>query len=479
MRELTLEFIVAALSGQTLEETTRIDSVVIDSRDAGPGSLFVALPGESVDGHEYVAAALQNGALAAIVDREVDAPYPVLDLRRSAEASNVTLPLQTPLLLRVDEVLMALQEAARQWMTRFDTRVIGITGSVGKTTTKELVAEVLDERYVTLKSEKSYNNEIGVPLTVLKLTDRYERVVLEMSMYVEGEISLLCDIAPPQVGVVTMIAPVHLERAGTMQSIVDAKSELVEALPPDGVAILNIDDDLVMSMAGRTRARVVTYGLNPAADFWADQITGLGLDGVRFRLHHGSTQRHIKLPMLGRHSVHTALRSAAVGVVEGLDWEEIATGLQTSRSQLRLLAVKGPRDSVIIDDTYNASPPSTIAALNLLNDLVGGRRIAVLGDMLELGSYEEQGHRLVGIRAAAVLSLLITVGERGKVIAQEALRSGMPAADVKIMDSAEEAAAFLLEIVQPGDKILVKGSRAVGMERVVFILNQGAGEAYS
>ncbi len=479
MPDLTLEFIIQALGGQSFAGATPVGEAVFDSRDVTPGSLFVALEGESTDGHRFAREALERGAAAAIVDRALDAPYPVIDLRRGAETTHEP-PLQTPVLLRVEDSLLALQEAARQWMRCFDTRTIGITGSVGKTTTKELVAEVLDERYVTLKSEKSYNNEIGLPVTALKLNDACERLVLEMSMYDVGEIALLCGIAPPHVGVVTMIAPVHLERARTMERIIDAKAELVEALPPapEGIAILNIDDQAVMSLAGRTRANVLTYGLNPQADFWADRIEGLGLDGIRFRLHHADTQRQIKLPMLGRHSVHTALRAAAVGWVEGLSWAEIATGLQTSHSQLRLLAVTGPRGSVILDDTYNASPPSTIAALNLLNDLIEGRRIAVLGDMLELGSYEAQGHEIVGIRAAAVVSLLVTVGERGKIIAQAARRAGMPAGDIRVMDSAEEAAEFLLAEIRPGDTVLVKGSRAIGMERVVGILTEqtAAGE---
>lgn len=469
MPELTLEFLITALGGAAGEEATPVMGVEIDSRRVKPGGLFVALPGENTDGHDYVNAVLEAGAIAALVDRDLGLPYPVADLRAGQKG---TMPAGLPALIRVDDVLEALQALARAWVRRFDVRTIGITGSVGKTTTKELVTEVLDERYTVLKSEKSYNNEIGIPLTVLNLTDRHERMVLEMSMYDVGEIALLCGIAPPDVGVVTIIAPVHLERARSMERIIDAKAELVEALPADGVAILNYDDQAVMSLAERTAAKVITYGLNAEADFWADQIEGLGLDGIRFWLHHGSVSRQIKLPMLGRHSVHTALRAAAVGVVEGLNWDEIATGLQTSRSQLRLLAVQGPNDSVILDDTYNASPPSTIAALNLLNDITEGRRIAVLGDMLELGSYERQGHEMVGIRAAAVVTLLVTVGERGKIIAEAARRGGLPAADIHVMETAEEAAAFLLEGVRPGDTILVKGSRAVGMERVVRLLTE-------
>ena len=473
---LTLEFFIEALSGTPVAGTHPVSDVVIDSRKAGPGTLFIALHGEKADGHDYVADALRRGAQAALVEREMDLPYPVVDLRPGA-SDKPSLPAELPALLRVEDTLLALQEAARRWVRRFDARIIGITGSVGKTTTKEVTAQMLSRRYVTLKSEASYNNEIGLPLTVLRLRPEHERVVLEMSMYVPGEIALLCDIAPPQVGVVTLIAPVHLERAGTLENIIAAKTELVRALPPapEGVAILNMDDENVMGMAKHTQARIVTYGLNPQADIWADRIEGLGLDGIRFWLHHGDEHRQLRLPMLGRHSVHTALRAAAVGLVEGMHWDEIVAGLQESRNQLRLIAVKGPRGSVILDDTYNASPESTIAALNLLNDLMEGRRIAVLGDMLELGSYEELGHKRVGVRAANVADLLVTVGERGRIIAREAARAGMPEDAIRAMETAEEAAAFLKDIIQRGDAILVKGSRAVGMERVVSLLTQGTG----
>jgi UDP-N-acetylmuramoyl-tripeptide--D-alanyl-D-alanine ligase len=476
MPGLTVEFILEALSGTAPEGSHFLGEPVIDSREAAPGSLFVALSGEHTDGHDYVGDAIRRGAAAALVEREVDLPveHQVVDLRAGAAPPD---SLALPAVLLVDDTLRALQTAARRWVRQFSTRIVGVTGSVGKTTTKEVIADVLGQRFNTLKSEASYNNEIGLPLTVLRLNDEHERVVLEMSMYVQGEIALLCDIAPPQVGVVTLIAPVHLERARTIENIIDAKTELVRALPPapEGVAILNMEDQNVIGMAAHTRARVFTYGLQPPADIWADQIEGLGLDGVRFWLHYKGDRRQIKLPMLGQHSVHTALRAAAVGLVEGLSWEEIITGLQQSRNQLRLLTVKGPHGSVILDDTYNASPTSTIAALNLLNDLMEGRRIAVLGDMLELGSYEVTGHRRVGVRAAAVADLLVTVGERGRIIAQEAIRSGMPAGAVEAVESAEEAVAFLLDRIRSGDAVLVKGSRAVGMERIVYALAVEAG----
>ena len=354
------------------------------------------------------------------------------------------------------------------WRQRHRVRVVGITGSVGKTTTKELAAAVLARRYVTLKSEASFNNEIGLPLTLMHLTDEHERAVLEMGMYDVGEIADLARIARPDVGIVTIIGPVHLERAGTIERIVEAKAELVRALPPapTGVAILNYDDEYVRGMAQATSARVFYYGLSPEADLWADRIEGLGLEGIHFHLHYGSETLHVKIPLLGRHSVHTALRAAAVGLVEGLTWQEIIEGLRMPSAQLRLVAVPGPGGSTILDDTYNASPASTLAALNLLDEL-DGRKIAVLGDMLELGETEQEGHEKVGMRALEVADVLITVGPLGRIIGQTALRWGMPADRVHIVESNAEAVTRLEQIVTDKDIILVKGSRALQMEEIV------------
>ena len=378
-----------------------------------------------------------------------------------------------PLVVKVSDSLAALQKVAAFWRRRRVVRVIGITGSVGKTTTKELTAAVLARRYVTLKSEASYNNEIGLPLALMGLTDKHECAVLEMGMYDLGEISDLVRIAQPHVGVVTIVGPVHLERARTLDRIVKAKMELIEALPPapEGVAILNYDDERVRGMAEATAARVFYYGLSPEADLWADDIEGLGLQGIRFQLHYAGETLHVKIPLLGRHSVHTALRAAAVGVTEGLTWQEIVEGLRGPSAQLRLVAVPGPKGATILDDTYNASPASTIAALNLLEELEG-RKIAVLGDMLELGDYEWEGHEKVGMRALEVADVLIAVGPLGRIIGETALRWGMPADRVTIVEGNTEAIALLEQMVTGEDVVLVKGSRAMRMEEVVDALGR-------
>jgi UDP-N-acetylmuramoyl-tripeptide--D-alanyl-D-alanine ligase len=264
-----------------------------------------------------------------------------------------------------------------------------------------------------------------------------------------------------------------MERLGTIEAIADAKRELVEVLPPgpEGVAILNIDDPLVMNMAAYTEARVFTYGLDQKADLWADDIDSMGLEGISFTLHSGRDHLSIHVPLLGRHSVHTSLRAAAVGLVEKLSWDEIVAGLRGLNSQLRLVAVPGPRGSVILDDTYNSSPESAIAALNLLADLPG-RRIAVLGDMLELGPVEESSHRLVGRRTWGVADLLVAVGARGKLIGEEAILAGMPSTVVYLVDDSDEAIQVLEDVIQSGDMVLVKGSHGARLDKIVAALGE-------
>ncbi len=468
---LTFAHVIEALTGRPAPGADWvITDAVVDSRKAIPGALFVALPGEKVDGHEFLADAFEHGANLELVQQDTPPEFSVLDLRQDIP-QDVWQDLEPPLCLRVEDSLQALQQIARHWRQQLSLRVVGITGSVGKSTTKELTAEVLEQRFRTIKSPGNLNNEIGLPLSLLRATEAHERAVLEMGFYVPGEIAFLCEIARPQVGVVTNVSQVHLERAGSLQAIVDGKAELVESLPPapEGVAVLNYDEPLVRSMADRTQAAIFYYGLSEQADLWASDVQGLGLEGVRFVLHYCGESVHVRVPLLGRHSVHTALRAAAVGLVEGLTWEEIVAGLQSSHTQLRLVAVHGPGGALLLDDTYNAAPPSVIAALNLLAEL-DGRRIAVLGDMLELGDYEERGHRMVGSRAAAVADLLVAVGERARWIADEALKSGMASEQVVTLQDSEQAIDYLKTRIGEGDIVLVKGSRGMRMDRIVSAL---------
>ncbi len=483
MKRLTLRDIWHALVGPDATPLGplgdhEVSDVMIDSRATTQDSLFVALRGERTDGHLFLRDAFRGGAIAALAEPTA---HDMCDQATFVYANGSLLPpagkqVDRPLVFVVPDSLSSLQRLAAYWRAALPVEAVGITGSVGKTTTKETVANVLGQRSMTLRSEGNLNNEIGLPLTLLRLTPEHQRAVLEMGMYALGEIARLCELARPRIGIVTNVGPVHLERLGTIERIAQAKAELPQALPPadeGGVAILNADDPLVHAMAGLTRARVFTYGLTPDAALWADAVESQGLEGIRLRFHYADEAFHVRLPMLGRHSVHTALRGAAAGLADGLSWAEILLGLQDVRGQLRLMVVPGLQETTLIDDTYNASPESMLAALNLLEDIANGthRLIAVLGDMYELGSYAEAGHRRVGGRAAQILSKLITVGAQARWIAEEAQACGMPSSGIHPVETNTDAIGVLQGMLRPGDIILVKGSRAAAMERIVDALS--------
>jgi UDP-N-acetylmuramoyl-tripeptide--D-alanyl-D-alanine ligase len=473
---LTLADVLEALSGVRPDRANQvITDAVIDSHQAIPGCLFIALPGERADGHDFVQEAFENGTRFALVQKDPTDQFALLNLQGDWQPDELSSIGDAPLCLLVNDSLQGLQKIARFWRRKLDLRVVGITGSVGKSTTKELVAEVLGQRYRTLKNPGNLNNEIGLPLTLLRLSEAHERAVLEMGFYVPGEIAFLCDLALPQIGVITNVGTVHAERAGSQEAIARGKSELVQALPaqPEGVAILNYDDPWVRQMADKTQARVFFYGLDPNADLWADGVESLGLEGIRFRLHYHGEILHLRVPLLGRHSVHTALRAAAVGLVDSLTWQEIVNGLRSGNAQLRLVTARAQSGALILDDTYNASPQSTLAALNLLEELEG-RKVAVLGDMLELGQYEARGHEMVGVRVAEIADALVTVGERGHMIASAAIQSGLSQEVVTELDSVEEAISFLQARLGSGDVVLIKGSHGMRMDRIVSALEEGS-----
>jgi len=447
-----------------------ISQVTIDSREATPDSLFVALKGEHEDGHTFIRDALERGASAVIAEpmaQQLGLPAATFISGEPPETEQA----EPPYIFIVPDSLAGFQEVAAYWRRQLPhIRVVGVTGSVGKTSVKEQVTSVLKQRFHTLKSAGNYNNEIGLPWSLLQLTPEHERAVLEMGMYAIGEIRHLANLALPHTGVVTNIGPTHLERLGSLEAITDAKAELVEALPPQGTAILNGDDPRVRSLAERTEAQVFTYGLSPTCDLWADQIESRGIEGLRFQFHTASEDIFAVVPLLGQHSVHTALAAASVGLIEGEGWDEIIGGLKDISAKVRLVTVPGIHGSIILDDTYNASPASTLAALNLLADLPG-RRIAVLGDMYELGSYEQAGHELVGTRTADVADLLVTVGKLGRLIGEAALAAGMKDQQVQAFATKQEAIHLLRTLLQERDILLVKGSRGLQMEEIVAALS--------
>lgn len=471
---LTIGKCLHALTGKIPEFTGPIvTGAKVDSRSVSPGNIFVAMAGEKTDGHLFIENAFRNGAVAALIDHDIDDAFQTIDLTTSDEIRS-DIDFSSPVCIKTSSSIKALQTIAKFWREQLQLDVIGITGSVGKSTTKELTADVLRTQYKTLKNAGNLNNEIGLPLTLLELTEEHQVAVLEMGLYVPGEIKFLCDIATPRIGVITNVGTVHAERAGSQEAIAKGKAELIQSLPaaPQGVAILNFDDPWVQPMAKLTAARVFYYGLSSKADLWADQIEGMGLEGIRFRLHHNNDVLHLRVPQIGRHSVHTVLRAVSVGLMLNLSWNEIIHNLQTSKNQIRLNTVYSSKGSLILDDTYNASPESTLAALNLLHEL-DGQKIAILGDMKELGPYEKQGHEKVGARAADICDTLITYGELSAMIAGSAQQSGLSARHIHHFTDMNELITFVNQISTGNEVILVKGSNSLNMDRIVSALEAG------
>jgi UDP-N-acetylmuramoyl-tripeptide--D-alanyl-D-alanine ligase len=454
--------IARVTSGRLLRSSDRpVRGGAVDSRQVEPGQAFVALPGERTDGHEYLGRAAAAGAGALIVSRPLDAA--------TLEAlGDVTVVL-------VADGLRALGALGAAWRRRFAPLVVGITGSIAKTSTKEATATVLGRRFTTLRSEGNLNNEIGLPLTLLRLGPEHEAAVLEMGMYAGGEIADLAAMAAPRIGVVTAVQAVHLSRVGTLDAVGRAKAELVEALPTDGTAVLNADDPRVVRMASSTVARIVSYGFDPDADVGAERVQSAGAAGMRFMLRIGGTRRPVATPALGRHGVHNGLAAAAVGLAAGCTLDDIVDGLALGWSAPHRDRLLAAGDVTVLDDSYNASPGSVLAALELLTTLPAARRVAVLGEMLELGDAHERGHREVGGAAAEVVGLLVVVGAGAGPMADAAIEGGLPADRVLRVDDAEAALDALRPRLRVGDTILVKGSRGVALDGLVERLVAEAG----
>jgi len=456
--------LVAATGGTLLRDAGRpIRGGAVDSRAVELGNLFVALPGEQTDGHRFLDAAVSAGAAALLVSSPLDAA--------TLEAlGRVTV-------VRVPDALLGLQAIGAAWRARFDPLVVGITGSLAKTSTKDATAAVLAAALPTLKSEGNANNEIGLPLTLLRLGPQHRAAVLEMGMYVGGEIATLARLGRPEIGVVTAVAPVHQERAGSLAAIEDAKAELVEALPPDGTAVLNADDARVRTFGSRTRASVIRYGFAADADVTAERVMGRGAAGMTFEVVARAPRRTrfaAEIAALGRHSVQNALAAAAVGLLAGLPDEAIVAGLAThwaAASAHRGAIVDAP-GLTILDDTYNASPPAVFAALEVLVSLPG-RPVAVLGEMLELGDAHAASHSRVGEAAGRLVAELIVVGQGAAGIAEGAVAAGLAAAHVHRVPDRAAAIEILPTVLRPGDVVLVKASRGAGLEAIVDALRAG------
>lgn len=426
---------------------------IIDSREAKPNDLFVALSGARTDGHDHAAQAVESGASGCILKHTVDGT-------------------ETASCFYVDDPLSALQMLAASWRAALpQLEVIGVTGNVGKTTTKLIVAHLLKSKYQVQVNPLNYNNEISVPLCLLELSPATERAVIEHGMYAKGEIELLCSWTRPQIGIVLNIGPVHLERAGSIEAIALAKRELIEALPANGYAILNIDDPLVAKIGADITAKVITFGTTERAQIRGHSVESHGVDGFSFTLAVDSSlsekidgaERRLRVPLPGTHLLSNVLAGIATAVTEQVPLDAIGMTVEQLAVPLRLKISTIGNDITLLDDTYNASPASMHAALDLLAEMPG-RHLALLGDMLELGSEEARAHQQIGERVADDLDFLFTIGKLGGQIGDAAVRTGLEAFHI---ENQADAARALITKLRPGDALLVKASNQLHLDDVV------------
>ncbi len=429
-----------------------VAGVSIDSRTLRIGEAFFAIRGHWRDGHDNVSEAAARGACCVVVHTMPDDPPPGM-----------------PLVL-VDDTTMALGRLAARHRARFSIPLVAVTGSNGKTTTKELIAAVLARRFSLLKSEASFNNQWGLPLTLLRLTSEHEAAVVEIGTNQPGEIATLTALAAPTIGVVTTVAEVHTEFLGSLEGVREEKAALVRALPVSGVAVLNADDPRVLGMAADTPARVVTFGTTPNADVHVASPVAEDSKTIGFTVEHDGERAAVRFALVGRHNVINALAAAATGVALGLSLAEVAEGLAAARAVKGRCVWREANGVRILDDTYNANPVSVRAALETVTVRRGrGRLVVVLGDMLELGSVADEAHREVGRLVAALgADELVGVGPRARLAVEAARAAGLP--ETRHVLTFEDTVAHLLKRLAPDDVVLVKGSRGMRLERVVDAL---------
>ena len=450
MQPITAKDVVAACGGELVagDMDARITGVSTDTRTLAPGDLFVALTGENSDGHKFLADALAKGAVGVVVSRKVESQC---------------------LTIRVADTLLALGDLAAFYRSKFDPVVVGVTGSVGKTTTKEMIAAVAAAKGPVLKNEGNFNNEIGLPMTLLNLAPRHKTAVVEMAMRGAGQIDYLARIAKPKIGVITNIHMVHIELLGTMDAIADAKGEMLDHLPADGTAVLNADDAYFEYLSRRANCRVVSFGESVGA---AVRAVSSGIDSkgcCHFEVKTPSGSFDVHIPVPGEHNIKDALAAIAVGEELGIDHEAIRAALAAFKApEKRSNVIPSRRGYVVIDDTYNAGPASVKSAVKTLTMMEGDRKIAVLGDMLELGEHAIEAHLEIGRAVKECgIDLLFAVGELAKLITRGAIDAGMPIAAVSEFEDSAQAAKEVPSKVRERDVVLVKGSRAMKMERIV------------
>lgn len=452
MIEIDIRGVLKATGGVLVsgKPETPIAGISTDSRKIRQGDLFIPLVGERFDGHSYIANSLEAGAVACLTQKDPE------DFAEKA-------------VIRVEDTGKALRDLAAWYRQKFTIPFAAITGSVGKTSTKDMVACVLGERYRVLKTEGNLNNEIGVPLTVFNLEEAHEAAVVEMGMSSFGEISNLTAIVKPNIAIITNVGMSHIEKLGSRQNILKAKMEILEGLNPKGLVVLNGDDNLLSGLKDLLPFRTVFYGLEEGLDYRATDVRTHGESGTGFEVMLDGREYEVHVPVPGVHHVHNALAAIAAGRELGMKMEEIIAGISRfspGKMRQNILSARGLK---VINDAYNASPQSMEAAIQLLADLgKEARKIAVLGDMLEMGDWAKNAHLDVGRFAVAKgVDLLAAVGPNGKYIVQGALESGMPEDRTAWFGSNGEALEYLNVRVAGGDMILVKGSRGMKMEEIV------------
>jgi UDP-N-acetylmuramoyl-tripeptide--D-alanyl-D-alanine ligase len=449
----TLEQLLAATGGRVINGTPRRDERFVggafDSRIVQPGEVFFALRDQR-DGHDFVAAAFAHGARAAVVERAVDVP-------------------DDAVLVEVAQPLHALRRLAEALRDAHPIPAVGITGNVGKTTTKEATAAALGARFRVLRTAASFNNEIGVPLTFLRLEPTHEVAVIELGFYVPGEIADLCRLVRPRVGVITEIPaiPVHYARTPSVEAIAAGKAELIESLPVDGVALLNADSPRVRALAPRTHARVILFGESADAELRATDVRAEGLAGLRFTATYEGERAAVALPIPGRQLVPAALAALGAATVLGVPLAEAAVALGTLEQPAHRMEVRQGAGVTVIDDSYNASPAAVEAALAVLRE-VKARRVAVLGDMLELGTFSADAHEAAGRDAARSTDVLIGIGELSRTTVDAARAAGL--AEAYWASEPGEALVILRRVQRPDDTILVKGSHSLALDRLADAL---------
>ena len=452
METITLAQLLEAVDGRLLGDFDRLDApisrVETDSRTIHPGTLFIPLVGDRFDGHAYIDSALEGGAAGCVTARERERYLP------------------GKFYVKVADTQAALRDLAVWYRNRFDISFIGVTGSVGKTTAKDMLAAVLGVKYRVLKTEGNHNNNVGLPLTLLELNSGHQIAVLEMGMDKFGEIDYLADIVRPDVGVITNIGDAHIERLGSRENIFRAKCELLPHIRPDGLLVLNGDDALLGTLRGNTPVPAVFCGQGEGCGYRAQVTGGDGVSHIHCRLTTPSMDREVRIPALGEHMIYPALIAAAVGERFGLTPDQIEEGFgQFVPTRMRMNVLRRGSGVTILDDTYNANPQSMRAAISALAGSRGRRKTAVLGDMLELGPFAPALHSGVGeYLGEAGVDCLVAVGELARHIAEGARKAGVP--HVIHCETREDAKAVLSQVLGPDTTVLIKGSRGMKLEEL-------------